>query len=52
MGTADRMTRVRDHEPTNARTRQAIVVVRYWTRYPQASDVAILTSSVSLKGNK
>lgn len=47
-GTAERMTRVRAQERTKARTRQVMVVVRCWTRRPEAKDEACRTSSVSL----
>ena len=47
-GTADRMTRVRDHERMKARMRHARQVVKYWINIPEAREEAILTSSVSL----
>jgi hypothetical protein len=47
-GTAERMTRVRDHDRWKARARHAMKVVRYWMRKPEASDEAVRTSSVSL----
>jgi hypothetical protein len=47
-GTAERITSVKNGERMNASTRQVIVVVRYWMRFPVASDEAARTSSVSL----
>lgn len=48
MGTAERMTRVKDQERVKARRRQARVVVRYWISIPDVREVAVRTSSVSL----
>lgn len=47
-GTAERITRVRDQEWMKARRRHAMHVVKYWRSCPEANDVAVRTSSVSL----
>jgi len=48
-GTAERMTRVNDHEPRNARTKQAMHVVQCCNNSPDASEEAIRMSSVCLR---